>query len=81
LAERLYTALRGAGLDVLFDDRDLSAGVKFKDADLLGCPLQVVVGKRAGEGIVELKHRHTGEKEDVPERDLLVVLASALKAL
>ena len=49
LAERLYDELSGGGVEVLYDDRDLSAGIKFKDADLLGCPLQVVVGKRAAE--------------------------------
>ena len=53
----LYAELARRGFDVLFDDRDLSPGVKFKDADLLGCPVQVVVGKRAGEGMVELKPR------------------------
>jgi prolyl-tRNA synthetase len=57
LAERLYDELRAVGLEVLYDDRAVSAGIKFKDADLLGCPLQVVVGKKAGDGIVELKER------------------------
>jgi len=57
LADRLYDELRAVGLEVLYDDRAVSAGIKFKDADLLGCPLQVVVGKKAGEGVVELKER------------------------
>ncbi len=57
LAERLYDELRAVGLEVLYDDRAVSAGIKFKDADLLGCPLQVVVGKKAADGIVELKER------------------------
>jgi prolyl-tRNA synthetase len=52
-------------LEVLFDDRDLSPGVKFKDADLLGCPLQIVVGKRAAEGVVEVKQRATGERVEM----------------
>ena len=57
LAERaLRRAARGR-LDVLYDDRELSPGVKFKDADLLGCPLQVVVGRGAVNGVVELKER------------------------
>ncbi len=59
------TTLAERGLDVLYDDRELSPGIKFKDADLLGCPVQVVVGKRAGEGLVELKMRAGGERRDV----------------
>jgi prolyl-tRNA synthetase len=46
LAERLYSELRGAGLETLFDDRDIGAGEKFTDAELLGCPLRVTVGRR-----------------------------------
>jgi len=66
LAERLYAELRSAGLDVLYDDRDVSAGIKFKDADLLGCPLQVIVGKRAADGVVELKERADGRRDETP---------------
>ena len=77
LAERLYAELAAAGFDVLFDDRDLSPGIKFKDADLLGCPAQVVVGKRAPEGLVELKDRSSGERRDVPVAEL----ADALREL
>jgi prolyl-tRNA synthetase len=78
LAERLYADLAAAGLDVLFDDRDLSPGIKFKDADLLGCPAQVVVGKRAPEGFVELKDRASGERRDVPIAELAAALRSLL---
>ncbi len=70
LAERLYDELPAAGFEVLYDDRELSPGIKFKDADLLGCPAQVVVGKRAAEGIVEVKSRVSGERRDVPVHDL-----------
>jgi len=77
LAERLYDELSAAGFQVLFDDRDLSPGVKFKDADLLGCPVQVVVGKRAAESVVEVKDRATGERRDLPVAEL----AADLKAL
>jgi prolyl-tRNA synthetase len=77
LAERLYEELPAAGFEVLYDDRDMSPGIKFKDADLLGCPVQVVVGKRAPEGIVELKDRATGERRDVP----LAELAPAVREL
>ncbi len=77
LASRLYGELTQAGFDVLFDDRELSPGVKFKDADLLGCPAQVVVGKRAGEEVVELKERASGERTDLPAAEL----ADALREL
>lgn len=56
-AEQLYQALAKRGVEVLIDDRDERPGVKFKDADLYGIPMQVVVGKQAGEGIVEFKFR------------------------
>lgn len=57
-AERIYQALLAKGVDALFDDRDLRAGVKFKDADLLGIPLRITVGKKAVEqGQVEIKRR------------------------
>ncbi len=77
LAERLCGELPAAGFEVVFDDRDVSAGIKFADADLLGCPAQVVVGKRAAEGVVELKSRATGCREDVAVHDL----GHALRAL
>ncbi len=80
LAERLYGELAAAGVEVLYDDRDLSPGIKFKDADLLGCPLQVIVGKRAGEGVVELKRRATGERDDLPAAELLAAVQAALDA-
>jgi prolyl-tRNA synthetase len=78
LAERLYGELRAARFDVLFDDRDMSPGIKFKDADLLGCPAQVVVGKRAGEGVVELKDRSGGERRDLAVADLAAALRELL---
>ncbi len=78
LAEQLYAELAAAGLDVLFDDRDMSPGIKFKDADLLGCPAQIVVGKRAPEGVVELKDRASGERRDVPVAELALALGELL---
>ena len=78
LADDLYTQLSQAGVQVVYDDRDMSPGIKFKDADLLGCPAQVVVGKRAGEGFVELKKRDGGERRDVPVADLAAALAQLL---
>ncbi|MCJ1656497.1 proline--tRNA ligase [Staphylococcus sp. NRL 16/872] len=69
LANQLYTQFQGK-YDVLYDDRQERAGVKFNDADLIGLPIRVVVGKNASEGIVEVKVRHTGESEDVHIDDL-----------
>ena len=59
----LYAALQQAGLEVLWDDRDERAGVKFNDADLIGAPFQVIVGdKGLSERVLEVKIRNTGEK-------------------
>jgi prolyl-tRNA synthetase len=65
VGEKLYQDLQHAGLDVLLDDRDERAGVKFKDADLIGIPYRITVGKKAGDGIVELFDRRSKQTEDV----------------
>ncbi|EGQ3526297.1 proline--tRNA ligase [Staphylococcus pseudintermedius] len=72
-AVRLYDQLLGT-YDVLYDDRNERAGVKFNDADLIGIPVRVVVGKNASEGIVEVKRRDTGDSEDVHVNDLVTHL-------
>ncbi|MFZ2196261.1 MAG: proline--tRNA ligase [Thermodesulfovibrionales bacterium] len=65
-AEKLYRELSEKGLDVLMDDRDERAGVKFKDADLIGIPFQIIVGeKNLREGLVEIKDRRTKETKKV----------------
>lgn len=64
LADQLYMQLK-ENYDVLYDDRKERAGVKFNDADLIGLPIRIVVGKNAAEGIVEVKRRDTGDSEDV----------------
>ena len=62
LAQQLYGSLTEAGLDVLWDDRDERAGVKFNDADLIGAPFHLVVGdKGLSQGVVEIKNRKTGQ--------------------
>lgn len=63
--EKLYKDLQRAGLDVLLDDRDERAGVKFKDADLIGIPCRIVIGKKIADGLVELFNRRTKTAEDV----------------
>ena len=71
LAEQLYGELRAAGVDVLLDDRAERAGVKFNDADLLGIPWRVVVGRNAGSGRIEIKTRSTRDVLDMDASQLL----------
>ena len=75
-AEQVYADLVGEGFDVLFDDRlgKTSPGVKFKDAELIGVPTIVVVGKGFVDGVVEVKDRATGERQDVALGDLVAAL-------
>src|SRR4030043_1873504 len=66
IAEKLYGDLSEAGIEVLIDDRDERAGVKFKDADLIGIPLHVIIGeKNLKAGLIEIKDRRTSEAEKV----------------
>jgi prolyl-tRNA synthetase len=69
-AEDIYARLQAAGIEVLYDDRDERPGVKFKDADLIGIPLRIVVGaKNLADGKVELKQRAGGDMELLPVDD------------
>ncbi|CAN5851262.1 proline--tRNA ligase [soil metagenome] len=63
--EELYKDLQRAGLEVLLDDRDERAGVKFKDADLIGIPYRITLGKKIGDGLVELFERRSKTSEDI----------------
>ena len=72
--EKLYEELQQAGLEVLLDDRDERAGVKFKDADLIGIPHRVTIGKKIADGIVELFDRHTKKSEDVKITDVVAAI-------
>ncbi len=65
-ATEIYSTFKKAGLDVLLDDRDERPGVKFKDADLIGVPYRITVGKKLPEGIVELVERRPKRSTDVP---------------
>lgn len=72
IAEAVATELEGAGLDVLFDDRPkVSPGVKFGDAELIGVPRVVVIGRDAAEGFAEVWNRATGDRQKVAIADLL----------
>jgi len=79
--ETLAAQLEAAGLDVLLDDRDERAGVKFKDADLIGIPYRINVGKKAAEGKVELVSRAAGREGPGPEDVAIGEVAARLKAL
>ncbi|EUJ33547.1 prolyl-tRNA ligase [Listeria floridensis FSL S10-1187] len=72
--DSLYKTLKDAGYSVLLDDRTERAGVKFADADLIGLPIRVTVGKKAADGIVEVKIRKTGEMIEVRQDELLNTL-------
>ena len=69
--EQLYKDLHAGGLDVLLDDRDERAGVKFKDADLIGIPYRITIGKKIGDGLVELFDRRAKQSEDVKLDDVV----------
>ena len=78
-AEKMYEELLNAGVEVVLDDRDERAGVKFKDADLIGFPYRVTVGKTITDGLVEYKTRATGEVEIVPPETAVQHLIDIVK--
>ena len=77
-AERLYAQLSAAGIDVLLDDRDERPGVKFADAEIMGMPIIVVVGRGLADGVVELRDRRTGGRQELPVAEIVaqVLLAA-----
>ncbi len=78
-AEQLSGDLSARGLTVLYDDRKASPGVKFKDAELIGVPTIVTVGRGLADGVVEVKDRATGERTDVPVGEAAEHLASLVR--
>lgn len=81
-AQKLYAALQAAGVEVLYDDRDERAGVKFMDADLLGLPLRLTVSERAlKQGGVEFKRRDQEAKTIVPEPEVVAQVQATLAEL
>jgi prolyl-tRNA synthetase len=81
-AERAYRALIEAGIEVLYDDRDESPGVKFADADLIGLPIRLTISaKSIGKGGVEMKRRDRKEFEIVAESDLIARLQAEIKSM
>lgn len=81
LANELYKELGQNRFEVLFDDRQERPGVKFADSDLIGLPIRITVGKKATEGIVEVKIRNTGEMVEVHKDELLETVTEMLKNL
>ncbi|WP_022916869.1 proline--tRNA ligase [Ruania albidiflava] len=80
-AEQLATELEAAGVEVLYDDRvKVSAGVKFADAELLGMPLALVVGRSLADGLVEIRHRSSGEREEVAPEAAVARLVELVRA-
>ena len=79
LGELLYSQLQASGVEVLLDDRDERAGVKFKDADLIGIPWRVVVGRAAAAGLVELVERCGGHQQELAATALLETLLPSLE--
>ena len=79
--EKIAQELTGAGFDVLLDDRDERAGVKFKDADLIGVPFRIAIGKKLAEGKVELLNRLTNQTDDIPAGETVQHLQAALQAV
>ena len=81
LAEKLYAEFKQNRLTVLFDDRNERPGVKFADSDLIGLPIRITVGKKANEGIVEVKVRKTGEMFEAHYSELFAKISSLLSTL
>jgi prolyl-tRNA synthetase len=82
VADRLYEELREAGLDVLYDDRSNSAGEKFADAELLGCPLRLTVGKKSVEaGEVDVQVRRGRERRSLPLEDAVAATVDLWRTL
>jgi prolyl-tRNA synthetase len=80
-ADRLVADLEGAGVSSIYDDRPkVSPGVKFKDAELLGVPTIIVVGKRLADGVVEVRDRATGDSTDVPVGDVVSHVAALVRS-
>ncbi len=79
LAEKVYEELKAQGIEVLLDDREERAGVKFKDADLIGIPVRITIGKKAADGICEYKLRTDSESSDIAVDEAIKNAVSYIK--
>ena len=78
VANDIYTTLKKHGVEVVIDDRDERAGVKFKDADLIGFPYRITVGKTISDGLVEFKERESGEVSNIKPEDAAEIVVTAV---
>ena len=81
VADKLYCDLKANGVEVILDDRDDRPGFKFKDWELIGIPYMIIAGKRACEGIVELKNRHTLEKVEVTIEEAVNIISNEVRKI
>ena len=81
VAEEIYEKLKNAGIEVVLDDRDERAGVKFKDADLIGFPYRITAGKTLADGLVEYKVRATGETKSVTQNEAIDNIIKEIKTV
>ena len=81
LSDKIHDELVSAKVEVVLDDRAAKAGFKFKDWELIGIPYQIVVGKRASEGIVEFKDRRTLEKTEMPYKEAIELIVNKVREL
>ena len=80
VSQKIYDALTKAGVEVIWDDRNGRPGVKFKDADLIGIPVRITVGKLAGEGIVEYKRRRDADKREIGVEEAIAAAIEIVNA-
>ena len=81
-ADKLYTVMQAMGIEVLYDDRDDSPGVKFNDADLIGVPIRITISERAlAQGGVEMKLRRNTTKDIIPLEEIEARLRSVIQSL
>lgn len=79
VAEQLYADLNAAGVETLLDDRDERAGVKFKDADLIGIPFRIVTGRSLKQGKLEVVSRHDGSSQEIPIAEVVSTLQTWIR--
>lgn len=81
LSDKIYQTLKNSNHEVIIDDRDYKPGFKFKDWDLIGIPYMIIVGRRANEGIVEVKNRYTNEKVEMNYSDAIEFVINKVKEI
>ena len=75
----LYQIFKDSKIDVLLDDRNVRAGVKFNDMDLIGIPIRIVIGNKINEHIVEIKQRNSDEVKEISIFDVLYVVQDIIE--